>query len=81
VTPPLGSAKVLYAFIYDAPGTSRLLVITPTARMKEFFRDLEAGGPSFGSGTPEDRETLRGKPVGPALCHAKRSSTSLAIPK
>jgi hypothetical protein len=32
---------------------------TPAGKMEQFFRDLEKRGRYFGSGTAEDRETLR----------------------
>ena len=58
----LGPGRGPHAFIYDAPGTRRLLVgFTPARKMEQFFRDLEKRGRYFGSGTAEDRETLRRK--------------------
>jgi mannose-6-phosphate isomerase-like protein (cupin superfamily) len=56
----LAPRRVPHAFVYDAPGTGRLLVgFTPAGRMEQFFRDLEKRGRYFGNGTPEDRETAR----------------------
>ena len=56
----LAPRRVPHAFVYDAPGTGRLLVgFTPAGRMEQFFRDLEKRGQYFGNGTPEDRETAR----------------------
>jgi len=56
----LAPRRVPHAFVYDAPGTGRLLVgFTPAGRMEQFFRDVEKRGQYFGAGTPEDRETAR----------------------
>jgi quercetin dioxygenase-like cupin family protein len=56
----LAPRRVPHAFVYDAPGTGRLLVgFTPAGRMEQFFRDVEKRGQYFGAGTPEDKETAR----------------------
>jgi len=56
----LAPRRVPHAFVYDAPGTGRLLVgFTPAGRMEQFFRDVEKRGQYFGAGTPEDRATAQ----------------------
>jgi len=68
----LGPRKVphAFAFVGDTPG--RLMVgFTPAGRMEKFFRDLDARGSYFGSGTAEDKEAARQRygivNVGPPL--------------
>jgi uncharacterized cupin superfamily protein len=49
-----------FAFVGDSPG--RLLVgFTPAGNMEQFFRDLDARGAYFGTGSEADRETARQK--------------------
>ena len=56
----LAPRRVPHAFVYDAPGTGRLLVgFTPAGRMEQFFRDVEKRGQYFGAGTAADKETAR----------------------
>jgi quercetin dioxygenase-like cupin family protein len=59
-----------FAFVGDSPG--RLMVaFTPAGRVEQFFRDLDARGAYFGSGTNEDREAAKQRygivNVGPPL--------------
>ena len=68
----LGPRRVphAFAFVGDSPG--RLLVgFTPAGRMEQFFRDLDARGAYFGTGTDADREAARQRygivNVGPPL--------------
>jgi hypothetical protein len=48
-----------------------LVAFTPAGRMEQFFRDLDARGAYFGTGSEADRETARQKygivNVGPPL--------------
>jgi quercetin dioxygenase-like cupin family protein len=53
----LGPRRVPHAFVYDGTGPGRILIgFTPAVRIEQFFRDLEARGRYFGSGSPEDKE-------------------------
>jgi quercetin dioxygenase-like cupin family protein len=68
----LGPRRVphAFAFVGDTPG--RLMVgFTPAGRLEQFFRDLDARGTYFGTGTAEDREAARQRygivNVGPPL--------------
>ncbi len=68
----LGPRRVphAFAFVGDTPG--RLMVgFTPAGRVEQFFRDLDARGTYFGTGTAEDREAARQRygivNVGPPL--------------
>jgi quercetin dioxygenase-like cupin family protein len=59
-----------FAFVGNTPG--RLLVsFTPAGRMEQFFRDLDARGTYFGTGTDQDRQIARERygivNVGPPL--------------
>jgi quercetin dioxygenase-like cupin family protein len=59
-----------FAFVGHTPG--RLMVgFTPAGRVEQFFRDLDARGKYFGTGTDEDREAARQRygivNVGPPL--------------
>lgn len=59
-----------FAFVGNAPG--RLMVrFTPDGRVEPFFRDLDARGKYFGTGTDEDRDTAKQRygivNVGPPL--------------
>jgi quercetin dioxygenase-like cupin family protein len=59
-----------FAFVGNTPG--RLMVgFTPAGRVEQFFRDLDARGKYFGTGTAEDKETARQRygivNVGPPL--------------
>jgi quercetin dioxygenase-like cupin family protein len=59
-----------FAFVGNTPG--RLMVgFTPAGRIEQFFRDLDARGSYFGTGTDEDRQTARQRygivNVGPPL--------------
>ena len=67
-----GPRRVPHAFVYDAPGPSRLLVgFTSAGRMEKVFPDLEKRGEYFGNGTAEDKEAARREygivTVGPPL--------------
>ena len=49
-----------FAFIGNTPG--RLLVgFTPAGRMEQFFRDPDARGTYFGTGSDADRDSAREK--------------------
>jgi quercetin dioxygenase-like cupin family protein len=68
----LGPRGVPHAFALVSHTPGRLLVgFTPAGRMEQFFRDLDARGRYFGSGTDADRAVLRDKygivNVGPAI--------------
>jgi mannose-6-phosphate isomerase-like protein (cupin superfamily) len=68
----LGPRRVPHAFAFVGNTPGRLLVgFTPAGRMEQFFRDLDARGRYFGSGTEEDRRVLRERygivNVGPGL--------------
>jgi quercetin dioxygenase-like cupin family protein len=59
-----------FAFVGSTPG--RLMVaFTPAGRVEQFFRDLDARGKYFGTGTDEDREAAKQRygivNVGPPL--------------
>jgi quercetin dioxygenase-like cupin family protein len=59
-----------FAFVGNTPG--RLMVgFTPAGRVEQFFRDLDARGKYFGTGTDEDREAAKHRygivNVGPPL--------------
>jgi mannose-6-phosphate isomerase-like protein (cupin superfamily) len=68
----LGPRRVPHAFAFVGNTPGRLLVgFTPAGRLEQFFRDLDARGRYFGTGTDEDRETARRRygivNVGPPL--------------
>jgi quercetin dioxygenase-like cupin family protein len=68
----LGPRRVPHAFAFVGNTPGRLLIgFTPAGRMEQFFRDLEARGAYFGTGTDEDREVARQRygivNVGPPL--------------
>ena len=56
----LGPRRVPHAFVYDSPGTGKLLVgFTPALRIEKVFRDLAARGAYFGNGSAEDKKVAR----------------------
>ncbi len=68
----LGPRRVPHAFAFVGNTPGRLLVgFTPAGRMEQFFRDLDARGRYFGTGTEEDRQIARERygvvNVGPPL--------------
>ena len=68
----LGPRRVPHAFAFVGNAPGRLMVgFTPAGRLEQFFRDLDARGTYFGTGTPEDREVARQRygivNVGPPL--------------
>ncbi len=68
----LGPRRVPHAFAFVGNTPGRLLVgFTPAGRMEQFFRDLDARGSYFGTGTEEDRQIARERygvvNVGPPL--------------
>jgi mannose-6-phosphate isomerase-like protein (cupin superfamily) len=68
----LGPRRVPHAFAFVGNTPGRLLVgFTPAGRMEQFFRDLDARGGYFGTGTEEDRQIARERygivNVGPPL--------------
>ena len=68
----LGPRRVPHAFAFVGNTPGRLLIgFTPAGRMEQFFRDLDARGKYFGTGTNEDRDSARQRygivNVGPPL--------------
>jgi quercetin dioxygenase-like cupin family protein len=68
----LGPRRVPHAFAFVGNTPGRLMVgFTPAGRVEQFFRDLDARGTYFGTGTNEDREAARQRygivNVGPPL--------------
>jgi quercetin dioxygenase-like cupin family protein len=68
----LGPRRVPHAFAFVGNTPGRLMVaFTPAGRLEQFFRDLDARGQYFGSGTDEEKEAARQRygivNVGPPL--------------
>jgi mannose-6-phosphate isomerase-like protein (cupin superfamily) len=68
----LGPRRVPHSFAFVGNTPGRLMVsFTPAGRMEQFFRDLDARGRYFGTGTADDKETARQRygvvNVGPPL--------------
>jgi quercetin dioxygenase-like cupin family protein len=68
----LGPRGIPHAFAFVGSTPGRLMVgFTPAGRVEQFFRDLDARGTYFGTGTDEDREVARKRygivNVGPPL--------------
>jgi quercetin dioxygenase-like cupin family protein len=68
----LGPRRVPHAFAFVGNTPGRLMVgFTPAGRVEQFFRDLDARGKYFGTGTNEDKEAARQRygvvNVGPPL--------------
>ena len=71
-TSVLGPRRVPHAFAFVGNTPGRLLIgFTPAGRMEQFFRDLDARGKYFGTGTNEERDAARQRygivNVGPPL--------------
>jgi mannose-6-phosphate isomerase-like protein (cupin superfamily) len=71
-TSVLGPRRVPHAFAFVGNTPGRLLIgFTPAGRMEQFFRDLDARGSYFGTGTQADRDVARKRygivNVGPPL--------------
>lgn len=68
----LGPRRIPHAFAFVGSTPGRLMVgFTPAGRVEQFFRDLDARGTYFGTGTNEDRDAARQRygivNVGPPL--------------
>lgn len=68
----LGPRRVPHAFAFVGNTPGRLMIgFTPAGRMEQLFRDLDARGRYFGTGTAEDKEAARQRygvvNVGPPL--------------
>ena len=71
-TSVLGPRRVPHAFAFVGNTPGRLLIgFTPAGRMEQFFRDLDARGKYFGTGTTEEKAAARQRygivNVGPPL--------------